>query len=89
MENELCDGLHNLDNYIWRYIHCSLCIDERPETVSPREYAHNEVGILRNGDIQVWCIRHEKNVVIFDMETRQLISDPDTIESCDCGCEEE
>ncbi len=77
MENDVCDKSHNFDNYIDQFIHCGLCVKERPETLSPREYAHNEVGILRNGDIQVWCIRHEKNVVIFDFETRQLHTDPD------------
>lgn len=96
-EQEVCDGNHNFDNYIYRFVHCSLCIEEKPESVSPREYAHNEVGILKNGDIQVWCIRHEKNVVIFDMEKNELIFDPDIISKtdgydinyCDCGCEEE
>jgi len=77
MENDVCDKPHNFDNYIESFIHCGLCVKERPETISPREYAHNEVGILRNGDIQVWCIRHEKNIVIFDFETRQLHTDPD------------
>ena len=72
-------------------MHCSLCISELPPETSPREYAHNEVGILPNGDIQVWCIRHEKNVVIFDMENSSLMIDPDVrpmddINKCDC-CE--
>ena len=66
-------------------------IAELPPETSPREYAHNEVGILKNGDIQVWCIRHEKNVVIFDMEKSSLLTDPDVrpsedINGCDC-CE--
>lgn len=87
-EQEVCDGNHNFENYIYRFIHCSLCLNEKPESVSAREYAHNEVGILKNGDIQVWCVRHEKNVVIFDMETQQLIMDPDTLPACDCGCDD-
>ena len=78
MEKELeCTGDHLYENYIYRFMHCSLCIAELPPETSPREYAHNEVGILRNGDIQVWCIRHEKNVAIFDMETSQILTDPD------------
>jgi hypothetical protein len=55
-------------------------------------YAHNEVGILINGDIQVWCIRHEKNVVIFDMEKSSMMIDPDIDEPVmlgECGeCED-
>ena len=91
-EQELeCTGDHLYENYIYRFMHCSLCISELPPETSPREYAHNEVGILRNGDIQVWCIRHEKNVVIFDMEASSLLIDPDVrptddINGCDC-CE--
>lgn len=96
MENEEleCTGDHLYDNYIYRFIHCTLCIKEKPENLSPREYTHNEVGILPNGDIQVWCIRHEKNVVIFDMETNKLIVDPDVnpndkVNQCVCGCMDE
>ena len=48
-----------------------------PPTLSPREWVNFEVGIIKNGDIQVWCIRHEKNIAIFDMETNQIITDPD------------
>ena len=51
-------------------------MDEKPETLSPRDWVNVEVGILRNGDIQVWCIRHEKNIVIFDIENEQMITDP-------------
>ena len=78
------------ENYISRYIHCSLCIEQKPETVSPREWTNLEVGILLNGDIQVWCIRHEKNVAIFDMQTDQIHVDKDVdtsgidVEQCDC-----
>ena len=88
-EEELeCTGDHLYENYIARYIHCSLCIEEMPENISPRMYAHNEVGILINGDIQVWCVRHEKNVVIFDMEKSSMMIDPD-VEPVELGeCDE-
>ena len=91
---EICVD-HNFDNYIYRFIHCALCIKEMPNTLSPREWINVEVGIIKNGDIQVWCIRHEKNIAIFDMETSQIITDPDVRgadmeqvldEECEC-CE--
>ena len=78
------------ENYIASFVHCSLCIKEKPENVSPREWTNNEVGILLNGDIQVWCIRHEKNVAIFDMQTDQILVDKDAdtseldVEQCAC-----
>lgn len=90
-EKELeCTGDHLYENYIYRFMHCSLCIQELPPNTSPREWARNEVGILRNGDIQVWCVRHEKNVVIFDMAKQALMIDPDVRPSDDinspCSC---
>ncbi len=93
MKEELeCTGDHLYENYIARYIHCLLCVEELPDGISPRMYAHNEVGILINGDIQVWCIRHEKNVVIFDMEKSSMMIDPDIDEPVmlgECGeCED-
>jgi len=39
-EQEVCDGNHNLDNYIYRFIHCTLCIREKPQNLSPRDYVH-------------------------------------------------
>jgi hypothetical protein len=82
------------ENYIASFIHCSLCIKEKPETVSPREWTNNEVGILLNGDIQVWCIRHEKNVGIFDMQTDKILVDKDVdtseldVNQCACCVDE-
>ena len=76
------------DNYIERFVHCGLCIDSIPNGMSPRDYTNNEIGIMNNGFIQVWCIRHEKNVAIFDVENGMIMTDPDQplddIEVCDC-----
>jgi hypothetical protein len=55
------------DNQIVRFIHCKKCLDERPPTVSPREYVQLEVGFTAPG-LQVWCKRHEVNVMNIDFE---------------------
>ena len=47
---------------IERFFHCAKCMDELPEGVSPREYTNYEVGMTEWG-IQVWCKRHETEVV--------------------------
>lgn len=58
-------------NEIQTFIHCALCLEEYRRTVSglmsPREYANNEVGWTPFG-LQVWCKRHEVNVVHLDFE---------------------
>lgn len=54
-------------NEIEDYVHCSRCIDELPAGVSPRDWASLEIGFTPSG-IQVWCKRHECNVMHVDFE---------------------
>ena len=56
-----------IENSIIRFVHCSDCYAEVVDGGSPREYVRNEVGITAEG-IQVWCIRHEQNVVMLTPE---------------------
>ena len=64
-------------NEITAYIHCGLCLTEWNEsealnsTVSPGDYARTQTGTTANGAVQVWCNRHEKNVVIMSGEPRE------------------
>jgi hypothetical protein len=55
------------DLSIQSYMHCRRCIEERPPGVSPREWAELEVGFTEVG-LQVWCKRHECNVMHIDFE---------------------
>lgn len=43
------------------YLHCAKCLEERPEGVSPAEWARLSVATTAQG-IQVWCVRHDINV---------------------------
>lgn len=54
-------------NNIASYFHCARCLQERPPHISPREWAQLEVGFTPLG-IQVWCRRHEMNVLHVDFE---------------------
>lgn len=54
-------------NEIGSFFHCSRCMHELPSGVSPREWAQLEVGFTTLG-IQVWCKRHEVNVIHIDFE---------------------
>lgn len=53
------------------FLHCKQCLRDMPNGMSPREWARNEVGLTPDG-IQVWCTRHEKNVVHIGFEGHQL-----------------
>lgn len=51
------------------YLHCSQCIKEvkQKEEISPSEYQNIEVGWTKHG-IQVWCKRHDCNIINIDFE---------------------
>ena len=56
---------------IKRYLHCGKCIEEWKAGVSPEDspatYARFSVGWTVQG-LQVWCERHQCNVVHIDFE---------------------
>lgn len=47
------------------FFHCKKCIASVPKGVAPREWAQLEAGWTPAG-FQVWCKRHEENVVNID-----------------------
>jgi hypothetical protein len=57
-------------NEIQLFIHCKKCLEELPEGKSPREYAELEAGFTPLG-VQIWCKRHEVNVVHIDFEKQK------------------
>jgi len=54
-------------NEIAAYLHCALCLDERPADISPRDFAALEVGWTPRG-LQIWCRRHDCNIAHIDFE---------------------
>ena len=62
----MSDDLSN-ENVIQMFMHCGLCVEEQPDGVSPREWGQLEIGWTSQG-LQVWCKRHETNVVHIDFE---------------------
>ncbi len=60
---------HNISNQleITSYIHCKECLKSLPENKSPREYAQLDIGFTKIG-LQVWCTRHNLNVMYIDFE---------------------
>lgn len=64
MEKELSNK-----NKIEMFLHCALCFKEKPDSISPRDFARLEVGWTVEG-IQVWCVRHECNILHVDFESQ-------------------
>ena len=58
-------------NHIGLYFHCQQCLDEKPDVVSPQEYCRLQVGWTKKG-VQVWCVRHDCNVVHLDFMGQQI-----------------
>jgi len=54
-------------NEIRLYMHCRKCSDEKPEGIAPRDWATTETGWTKLG-FQVWCKRHDLNIVHVDFE---------------------
>ena len=52
---------------IHTYMHCGLCLEEKPSDISPRDFAELEIGWTEIG-FQVWCKRHDCNVMSIDFE---------------------
>lgn len=57
-------------NEIVQYMHCSKCLSDIPSGVSPAQHARLEVGWTKLG-LQVWCRRHNCNVMHVDFEGAQ------------------
>ena len=56
-----------LESKIVAFFHCRKCLDSLPAGRSPRDWASLEVGFTKRG-LQVWCKRHELNVIHIDFE---------------------
>ena len=52
------------------FFHCRRCLDEMPPGTSPQDWAQLEAGWTEFG-LQVWCRRHEMNVIHIDFEGQQ------------------
>ncbi len=59
-------------NQISLYFHCGKCLDEVPDGQSAREWARLEVGTTDDGQVQVWCVRHDIDVVEIDIKNKAL-----------------
>lgn len=59
------------ESKIHTFIHCGLCYEDVPAGMSIKEYASEEVGFTTEG-IQVWCLRHNCNIMHLDFEGQKF-----------------
>ena len=45
-------------------VHCNRCLAEIPEGQGPSEYGRPSVGVTANGDLVIWCVRHDELISI-------------------------
>lgn len=57
-------------NQIQLFMHCAKCLNEKPDGISPEQYQSITAGWTVQG-LQVWCKRHEINIVHIDFEGQQ------------------
>lgn len=55
---------------ITAYIHCHKCLAELPLGTSPKEWSRTQTGLTPTG-VQVWCNRHEINVMNLDVDVTE------------------
>jgi hypothetical protein len=56
------------------FFHCKKCLAERPEDISPRDWTQFEFGTTKLG-FQLWCRRHEVNVIHIDCQGQRHPAD--------------
>jgi len=55
------------DVEIVSFLHCALCLAEKPRGQSPKEWARTQAGFTKLG-IQIICTRHDVNICHIDFE---------------------
>ena len=62
------------ENNIELFLHCKKCIESRPDGISPKDYQEIGCGWTKQG-LQVWCNRHDCNVLHVDFEGQKHPAD--------------
>tara|TARA_Y100000401_G_C8303997_1_gene215849 strand:+ start:447 stop:683 length:237 start_codon:yes stop_codon:yes gene_type:complete len=64
------------------YLSCTMCMEELPNDMSPREYCNLEIGINIDNQMLIGCVRHEAHVGAFTLHEQVNM---EAIErGCDC-----
>ena len=67
------------------YLSCTMCMEELPDDMSPREYGNLEIGINIDNQMLIGCARHDEHVGAFTLH--EQINMEAMQRGCDC-CDE-
>lgn len=68
-----------------KYLHCGLCLRDRPDNQSPQEYARLNAYVL-DGAIHLECVRHGQYVGSFGLSKRALKEFAQELNGVCSGC---
>jgi hypothetical protein len=56
-------------------------LEQIPENVSPAEFLRVSVGVTANGDLVVWCVRHDEPITMhkqgqIDADLLAIVNEP-------------
>ena len=63
------------------FFHCRDCLEELPFGTSPKEYSRTQTGVTEDGEVIVWCNRHEQIVAPITEQLRRSVEN----EECQCA----
>lgn len=70
------------------YLHCKKCLEELPQGESPASYSRLEVGVTDEGNVLVWCQRHDLEVATLTPEIISDIAENPRCSACEEGSDE-
>ena len=47
---------------------CTQCLADMPEDETPKNWARQQVSLTKEGNLQVWCTRHNVNIDLIKWE---------------------
>ena len=63
---------YDVPNNIETFFQCEQCMNELPMGTSPEKWARMNVGIDKIGNLQVWCTRHNINIVLLTLQAVEI-----------------
>ena len=52
------------------YFHCVQCMEERPDGISPAQWARQQMAITETGHFQLRCTRHNINIALITFKVK-------------------
>jgi hypothetical protein len=50
------------------YMHCALCMRDKPDGITPQKWARQQLAVTKEGQLQLWCVRHDVNIALLEFD---------------------